>query len=192
VPNSIRTYDSDGYRQRAAAVCVKDEKGEEVLLVTSKRAGLSKWVIPGGGVEPGECAADAAEREVFEEAGVKGAIVRKLGIFENEECKHRTSVYLFRVTEEFHDWEDARRIGRKRRWFPTIEARCLLGMNKQSQQAYLDTMSASAACSSSTSTTSVVEHTCVVTANGKIPNEENMVNPQQRVCNSPSDGSELR
>lgn len=29
-PNSIRTYDSDGYRQRAAAVCVKDEKGDEV------------------------------------------------------------------------------------------------------------------------------------------------------------------
>lgn len=29
-PNSIRTYDSDGYRQRAAAVCVKDDKGEEV------------------------------------------------------------------------------------------------------------------------------------------------------------------
>lgn len=50
--------------------------------MTSKRAGLSKWVIPGGGVEPGERAADAAEREVFEEAGVKGSIVRKLGIFE--------------------------------------------------------------------------------------------------------------
>jgi len=142
--------------------------------VTSKRAGLSKWVIPGGGVEPNECAADAAEREVFEEAGVKGTIVCKLGMFENEQCKHRTSVFLFRVTEEFQDWEDARRIGRKRRWFPISEARCLLGMNKQSQQAYLDSMKLSSSVNlPSNSTTTTNNHT-----NGKLVNEEHLVDPK--------------
>jgi len=86
------------------------------------------------------------------------------------------------VTEEFHDWEDARRIGRKRRWFPIIEARCLLGMNKQSQQAYLDIMNASTACSTST-----IDHPCAVTANGKIPSEENFVDPEKRVVDSATD-----
>jgi len=95
-------------------------------------------------------------------------------------------VYLFRVTEEFHDWEDARRIGRKRRWFPIIEARGLLGMNKQSQQAYLDIMNATA-CSSSTSTTT--DHPCV-TANGKIPSEENFVKTEPRIVDSAADNGE--
>lgn len=29
-PNSIRTYDKDGYRLRAACVCVKDDSEQEV------------------------------------------------------------------------------------------------------------------------------------------------------------------
>jgi len=125
------------FRERGAAICVKDEKEEEVLLVTSKRD-TGKWVVPGGGVEPGEDVKIAAIREVLEEAGVKGVIVRPLGVFVNEIDRNRTAVFVLRVSEEMHDWEDSRQMGRKRRWFPVAEARMLLGLHKQSQQAYLD------------------------------------------------------
>ena len=38
--------------------------------------------MPGGGLEPEEVAADAAAREVLEEAGVQGQLGICLGIFE--------------------------------------------------------------------------------------------------------------
>jgi len=41
-----------------------------------------KWVVPGGGLEPCETSRDAAIREVMEEAGVKGDILRHCGTFE--------------------------------------------------------------------------------------------------------------
>ena len=38
--------------------------------------------MPGGGLEPEEVAADAASREVLEEAGVQGQLGICLGVFE--------------------------------------------------------------------------------------------------------------
>ena len=53
----------------------------QVLLVTSSRRPDS-WIVPGGGVEPGEEPAVTALREVREEAGVVGYLGRYLGVFE--------------------------------------------------------------------------------------------------------------
>jgi 8-oxo-dGTP pyrophosphatase MutT (NUDIX family) len=39
-------------------------------LITSR--GTGRWVIPKGGVEPGQTAVQAAEIEAYEEAGLKG------------------------------------------------------------------------------------------------------------------------
>lgn len=80
-PNSIRIYDSEGYRRRAACICVKNDLEDEVLLVTSSRRPDS-WIVPGGGVEPDEEPAVTAIREVREEAGVLGQLGRCLGVFE--------------------------------------------------------------------------------------------------------------
>jgi diphosphoinositol-polyphosphate diphosphatase len=52
-----------------------------VLLVTSSRH-TDQWIVPGGGVEPEESSSVAAEREVVEEAGVRGKIDRCLGVFQ--------------------------------------------------------------------------------------------------------------
>lgn len=41
-----------------------------------------RWVVPGGGIEPMEEPELAAEREALEEAGAKGRLGRKIGVFE--------------------------------------------------------------------------------------------------------------
>lgn len=52
-----------------------------MLLVTSSR-NINHWIVPGGGVDPGEEPAVTAVREVLEEAGVVGNLGRSLGVFE--------------------------------------------------------------------------------------------------------------
>ncbi|CAN0098981.1 unnamed protein product [Lampetra planeri] len=135
-PNQTRTFDGDGYRKRAACLCFRSESEQEVLLVSSSRY-PDKWIVPGGGMEPEEEASVAAMREVYEEAGVKGDLGRLLGVFENQERKHRTYVYILIVTEILEDWEDSVNIGRKRGWFSVDAAiECLQG-HKPVQASYL-------------------------------------------------------
>ena len=55
-------------RLRVAAIVVRDE---EILLVRHLKAGHSYWMLPGGGVAPGESLTDALVRELIEEACVQ-------------------------------------------------------------------------------------------------------------------------
>lgn len=135
-PNSTRIYDKDGYRRRAACICVRSEAEAEVLLVTSSRR-PELWIVPGGGVEPDEESSLTATREVLEEAGVTGELGRCLGIFENTEHMHRTEVYVMIVTQELEEWEDSKTIGRKRQWFSIEEALTQLALHKPTQRHYL-------------------------------------------------------
>uniref|UniRef100_A0A8D8VWX2 diphosphoinositol-polyphosphate diphosphatase n=1 Tax=Cacopsylla melanoneura TaxID=428564 RepID=A0A8D8VWX2_9HEMI len=136
-PNSTRMYDQDGYRRRAACICVRNEAEKEILLVTSSRR-PEHWIVPGGGVEPEEEPAATALREVEEEAGVLGKLGRSLGVFENDDRKHRTQVFVMIVTEELDEWEDAR--SRQRKWFTLDEALKLLRLHKPYQLCYLESM----------------------------------------------------
>lgn len=52
---------------RCAAVIVR---GTEILLVRHAKGDLQYWLLPGGGLEPGETMAQATERELREECGV--------------------------------------------------------------------------------------------------------------------------
>uniref|UniRef100_A0A182Q1R7 diphosphoinositol-polyphosphate diphosphatase n=1 Tax=Anopheles farauti TaxID=69004 RepID=A0A182Q1R7_9DIPT len=135
-PNSTRIYDKDGYRRRAACICVRSEAEAEVLLVTSSRR-PELWIVPGGGVEPDEEASLTATREVLEEAGVMGQLGRCLGVFENTEHMHRTEVFVMVVTQELDEWEDSKTIGRKRQWFSIEEALSQLALHKPTQRHYL-------------------------------------------------------
>ncbi|XP_023689412.1 diphosphoinositol polyphosphate phosphohydrolase 1 isoform X1 [Paramormyrops kingsleyae] len=137
--NQTRTYDGDGYKKRAACLCFRSESEEEVLLVSSSRH-PEKWIVPGGGMEPEEEPSVAAVREVCEEAGVKGTLGRLVGIFENQDRKHRTYVYVLIVTEVLEDWEDSVNIGRKREWFKTEEAGELLRCHKPVQASYFEAL----------------------------------------------------
>ncbi len=53
------------YREAARAIIIKDGK---IALIKSKKGGWYKF--PGGGIEEGETAADAAIRETLEETGL--------------------------------------------------------------------------------------------------------------------------
>ena len=60
-----------------------DEKREKVLL--TQRTDNGTWCLPGGGMESGESAAEACEREVWEETGLKVRVRRLIGVYSNPE-----------------------------------------------------------------------------------------------------------
>ncbi|MFJ6538042.1 NUDIX domain-containing protein [Paenarthrobacter sp. NPDC091711] len=53
-----------------SAVCVYNQQGH---LLTVRKRGTDKFMHPGGKPEPGETAAEAASRELFEEVGIEVA-----------------------------------------------------------------------------------------------------------------------
>uniref|UniRef100_A0A1I7WIS2 Nudix hydrolase domain-containing protein n=1 Tax=Heterorhabditis bacteriophora TaxID=37862 RepID=A0A1I7WIS2_HETBA len=88
-----RLRDKDGYRIRAAGVCVTGSgKDTMVLLVSGGKEG-GKWVVPGGGVEQNECPEEAARRELEEEAGVKARTIEVIGLFQVRNLIIFTSVH---------------------------------------------------------------------------------------------------
>lgn len=64
-------------RVAAYAICLRDGR---VLLARFIGAEPHHWTLPGGGVEHGEDPADAVLRELTEETGYTGRLVRLLGI----------------------------------------------------------------------------------------------------------------
>nr|XP_010947449.1 PREDICTED: diphosphoinositol polyphosphate phosphohydrolase 1 [Camelus bactrianus] len=126
-------------RGQKAFLTVHATSDFQVLLVSSSRH-PDRWIVPGGGMEPEEEPSVAAVREVCEEAGVKGTLGRLVGIFENQERKHRTYVYVLIVTEVLEDWEDSVNIGRKREWFKIEDAIKVLQYHKPVQASYFETL----------------------------------------------------
>jgi 8-oxo-dGTP pyrophosphatase MutT (NUDIX family) len=58
-----------------------DENREKVLL--TQRTDNGRWCLPGGRMESGESAAEACEREVWEETGLKVRVTRLIGVYSN-------------------------------------------------------------------------------------------------------------
>lgn len=92
--------------------------GVEVLLVTSR--GTGRWILPKGGVNPGQSAAQSAAQEAWEEGGVRGALdPRPLGAYRYarglprgrvQPC--RVEVFPLRVETELDRWPEQ---GQRRR-----------------------------------------------------------------------------
>eukprot|EP00096_Caligus_rogercresseyi_P009703 TRINITY_DN3342_c0_g1_i1.p1 TRINITY_DN3342_c0_g1~~TRINITY_DN3342_c0_g1_i1.p1 ORF type:complete len:202 (+),score=70.74 TRINITY_DN3342_c0_g1_i1:145-750(+) len=132
-----RIYDSDGYWLRAACVCVRADSEGEVLLVSSSGRPES-WIIPGGKMKASEAPEASAVREAMEEAGVVGDLGRFLGSFDNPERKHRTKVFVLRVTALLEEFED--KDSRRRSWFPIDDAIQLLHPYKPNHCKYLNAL----------------------------------------------------
>ena len=96
----------------------------EVLLVTTISG---RWIIPKGDIDDGLEPHRAAEKEAFEEGGVKGRIARRsIGSFQTykqqdgAEIPVEVDVFPLEVAEELEDWPEKEQ--RQRRWLRPDEA----------------------------------------------------------------------
>ena len=98
--------------------------GVEVLLVSSSSG---RWIIPKGDIDDGTAPHLAAEKEAFEEAGVRGHIGdRSVGSFQTRKEQNGATipidvdVFPLEVCEELAEWPESS--SRGRRWLPTDQA----------------------------------------------------------------------
>ena len=71
----------EGQIRVGCSAVIFDETRTKALL--TQRTDNGRWCIPGGGLEPGESAAEACEREVWEETGLKVRAKRLIGVYSN-------------------------------------------------------------------------------------------------------------
>ena len=109
-------------------------EGDELQLCLISLSNQSGWGFPKGMVDAPETAAQAALRESFEEAGVRGVIVgQALGEYSyvKRDVRLDVTVFLMRVTKIEKRWPE-RRV-RQRRFCSASEARLLLATAEQRQ-----------------------------------------------------------
>lgn len=63
--------------QQSVLAAIFSDDRKEILII--KKRNIPVWVLPGGGIDPGESPEDAIIREVLEETGLKVHITKKIG-----------------------------------------------------------------------------------------------------------------
>ena len=58
---------------------------EHRRIFLTKRMDNGQWCLPGGAMEPGESVAEACEREVFEETGLRVRVKRLVGVYSHSD-----------------------------------------------------------------------------------------------------------
>lgn len=71
----------DGSLRLGCCAVIFDESRTKFLL--TRRADNGLWCLPGGQVESGESVAEACEREVWEETGLRSRVKRLIGVYSN-------------------------------------------------------------------------------------------------------------
>ena len=113
----------------AGGVCVRRMRGRDYLAAVRVKDG-KVLALPKGHIDPGESSAEAAAREVREEAGVHGAFVEKLGDVrywyhrDGQRVMKNVAFFLFRyrsgsVEDHDHEVDSAE-------WVPLEEAPAML------------------------------------------------------------------
>ncbi|MDQ7040593.1 MAG: NUDIX hydrolase [Rhodothermus sp.] len=110
-------------KTQAGVLPIRHRSGQiEVLLVTSRT--VNRWILPKGNVRRHQSPMEAARREAYEEAGVRGYIdPEPLGCYLHGRPGDQrwVEVYLMRVDEELDHWPEQHE--RTRRWMSLQEAR---------------------------------------------------------------------
>lgn len=102
----------------------------QILLLTSR--GTGRWVIPKGWPMRKRTPAGTAEREAFEEAGIKGYLLsrrpigsyRYLKVDQDFTGAILVRVFILAVVEQMKEWPESRE--RRTRWFPVGRAATLV------------------------------------------------------------------
>lgn len=108
---------------QTAALCLRQKgKRREVLLITSR--GTGRWILPKGWPMKGKTLAEAAAREAWEEAGVRGDVsAEPVGSYFGRKMTDgglglRCQVYVYRVDVTGID-DDFKEAGQRRRKWVT-------------------------------------------------------------------------
>jgi ADP-ribose pyrophosphatase YjhB (NUDIX family) len=68
----------EGKLRLGCSAAIFDEQGRVLL---TRRADNGQWCLPGGAVDAGESVAEACEREVLEETGLRVRVRRLVGVY---------------------------------------------------------------------------------------------------------------
>ena len=82
MPTKVTRGERLGRQGRIRTGCsaiIFDAAREKILLTRRTDNGL--WCLPGGGIDPGESAAEACEREIREETGLRARVTRLIGVY---------------------------------------------------------------------------------------------------------------
>jgi 8-oxo-dGTP pyrophosphatase MutT (NUDIX family) len=108
-----------------AAVLVLDE---EDRLLMMKRSDIGCWGIPGGSMEPGEIAEEAAKREAFEETNLEVKEMSLFGVFSGPELHYKypngDEVYNVSIVYLSHDWRGEIKLNEEHsewKWFAACD-----------------------------------------------------------------------
>ncbi len=80
----------------AEAVVMQENR---LLLVRRRDDGL--WALPGGITDPGETLAESAQRELWEETGIRARPRRLLGIFDSRHWHSEKKIHFYHAVFEF-------------------------------------------------------------------------------------------
>ena len=88
-----------------AAVLVLDHENRLLMM---KRSDIGYWGIPGGAMEPGESAENAARRETFEETNLEIGEMSLFGVFSGPELYYKypngDEVHNVSIVYASHEW----------------------------------------------------------------------------------------
>lgn len=102
---------SDAPRNPFPTVDVIVERGDGRVLLVQRLNEPKGWALPGGFIDYGESAENAARREVREEAGVSVLLTDLLGVYSNpnRDPRHHTLtvVYIGRSRDDLSAGDDA-------------------------------------------------------------------------------------
>jgi 8-oxo-dGTP pyrophosphatase MutT (NUDIX family) len=108
---------------QAGAIAVKGHGPTAEVLIVRAKKNPRDWIFPKGHIEAGETAAEAAARELREEAGVAGEVLGPVGesTFRSGDEQIKVTYFLVRFLRNAPAEEQ-----RAVRWLPFREARALL------------------------------------------------------------------
>jgi len=115
-----RTTTSTAFRQSGVIPFRRSASGMEVLLITSRTRG--RWIVPKGSLETDMTAAESAELEAWEEAGVEGRLLPELvGQYITLKGQEQVEVDLFllEVEDVYDEWPEQHQ---RRRIWASVEA----------------------------------------------------------------------